>query len=383
MTRVGLGIAGFGVAGHMMAQAVARSSAFKLVAVADPEERRREEARLSGAPAVYSALEPMLSDAAVQAVYLATPTPLHREGVELAASAGLDLIVEKPLAASPGEGRLAVDAADAAGVVLIVGATRSFDAPFRWLREKASGGDFGALRTITNLCASDWLLRPRNAADLAADLGGGIVYRQGGHQLDLLRSVVGGKALSVRATTVGGSGGTEHGYHALVLFDNDAVGTAVYLGNGGFDSRLLTFGRGEFGEQIGLEPHDPRRQYLPDATVAGLPSGSAPPSLGFTLASFSDVDVAPSRDGWLLFGRGGVTDVRINPWPSGWDALLLEFASAREGARSVHDGRSGLATLELCAAVHESSASGSDVVISSSRPNSSVTSDLEPTSERK
>lgn len=370
MKRLGLGIAGFGVAGNMMAEAAARSPRFKLAAVADPDVHRQAEARRAGVPTVYSQLEELIADRAIQALYLATPTWLHRRGIELAASAGLDVIVEKPLATSYDEGRVAVAAAESAQIRLIVGATRSFDAPFRWLRERVTSGDFGPLQSVTNLCATDWLLRPRTAVDLDVSRGGGIVYRQGCHQLDIVRYLAARSARSLRATIVAGDDGVQYGYNSLISFESGIVASAIYQGGGGFDSRLLTSGRGELGERIGLPWDDPRRDLFSTATVEGCPRGSAPPSFGFTLASFVEADVVPSRYGWLLLTRSGAREIRVDPQPSGWDAVLLEFESTINGETSVYDGHAGLATLELCAAVHQSNASGTDVLVGSSVANS-------------
>jgi phthalate 4,5-cis-dihydrodiol dehydrogenase len=359
---VGLGIAGFGFAGRMMAHALYRSHRFRLAAVADPDASRREEARRAGAPRLYTDLDQLLHDDALEVIYLATPTSLHASGVEQAAKAGRHVIVEKPFAATPAEARLAVDASASANVALIVGATRSFDAPIRHLQEMIVRGVLGQLQTITSLCSTDWLVRPRTPDDLDGELGGGIVYRQGCHQLDVLRCLAGSSARSVRASTFGGSNGTERGYSALIFFESGVTGTAVYQGWGGFDSRLLTFGRGELGELVALPSDDRRRAFLPSVDPAGAPVGTAPPAFGFMLATFLEFDVVPSPRGWLVIGRSGAEEVAVDPWPSGWDAVLFELERVLDGQPSIHDGTSALATLELCAAVHRSARTGTEVV---------------------
>lgn len=365
MTKpLGLGIAGYGFAGQMMAAAASLSCSFHLVAVADPAVDRQEEARRAGASRVYSGLEDLLDDADVRVVYLATPTQHHAAGVVKASHAGRHVIVEKPFATAEAEARVAVEAASAAQIALLVGATRSFDAPVGYLRKLVAAGNFGPLQTISSLWSTDWLTRPRATSDLQGDLGGGIINRQGSHQVDVLRTVVGTTAESVRASTMGGSDGTERGYSALIFFEGGVSATAVYQGWGGFDSRLLTFGRGELGELAAVPPDDPRRAFVPYLQPAGADAGTVPPSAGFLWATFLDVDVVPSPKGWFLIERTRVTEETVDPWPSGWDAVLIEMERVLDGHASPHDGLASLATMEVCAAIKESSRVHAEVALS-------------------
>ena len=48
---------------------------------------------------------------------------------------------------------------------------------------------------------TDWMARPRRPAEFDVEQGGGVTYRQGAHQIDILRLIGGGLVKSVRATT--------------------------------------------------------------------------------------------------------------------------------------------------------------------------------------
>ena len=48
---------------------------------------------------------------------------------------------------------------------------------------------------------TDWMTRPRRPDELDVAQGGGVTYRQGAHQFDIIRLIGGGLVKSVRATT--------------------------------------------------------------------------------------------------------------------------------------------------------------------------------------
>ena len=48
---------------------------------------------------------------------------------------------------------------------------------------------------------TDWVYRPRRPEELDVAKGGGVTFRQGAHQFDILRYLCGGLARSVRAKT--------------------------------------------------------------------------------------------------------------------------------------------------------------------------------------
>src|SRR3989441_10036923 len=54
---------------------------------------------------------------------------------------------------------------------------------------------------LHNWCFTDWLYRPRNTEELDTRLGGGVTFRQGSHQFDILRFIGGGLLRSGPAMT--------------------------------------------------------------------------------------------------------------------------------------------------------------------------------------
>lgn len=85
----------------------------------------------------------------LELVQLPVGIPLHRPMCEAALGAGLNVLVEKPLAGSAADGEAIRAARDAAGKVCAVGFQRMFD-PSTWaLKEALLGGAIGELRSIT------------------------------------------------------------------------------------------------------------------------------------------------------------------------------------------------------------------------------------------
>ena len=75
--RIRIGIVGLGAAGREFLPAIRGHSAFELVAVAEPAVDTRESIASDTGAAAFADLPSMMSGAALDAVYIATPTELH------------------------------------------------------------------------------------------------------------------------------------------------------------------------------------------------------------------------------------------------------------------------------------------------------------------
>jgi predicted dehydrogenase len=81
----------------------------------------------------------------VDAVVIATPPSSHAALGLQAIAAGKHVLIEKPLAVTAAEARALVEAAEAAGVVLMSGHTFEHNAAVHKLRELVRGGDLGRI----------------------------------------------------------------------------------------------------------------------------------------------------------------------------------------------------------------------------------------------
>ena len=94
---IGFGIVGAGMISRFHAKALADVRGAKLVACADSAPGRAESRAKEFNCKAYDSVDGMLSDDAVAAVTIATPSGAHMEPAVAAAKAGKHVIVEKPL----------------------------------------------------------------------------------------------------------------------------------------------------------------------------------------------------------------------------------------------------------------------------------------------
>ena len=239
-----------GAAGWAFLPPIRGNPAFELAAIAEPVAEMRETVAAETGVAVHPDLPSMLRDAKLDAVYIATPTELHPEHVAQVCAAKKHVLTEKPMAIRVEQAQAMVEAAERAGVVLQVGHSHSYDLPIARMREIVVSGALGRVRMIHTWNFTDWMARPRRAAEFDIGQGGGVTYRQGAHQIDILRLIGGGLVKSVRATTFDWDDSRRSiGAHTIFLnFADGAAATAVYNGYGHFSGTELIGGVGEWGE---------------------------------------------------------------------------------------------------------------------------------------
>jgi phthalate 4,5-cis-dihydrodiol dehydrogenase len=362
-SNIRLGILGWGTAGQLMARAVARSPRFTLAGVADVSLRARADAAQAAKVDVYADMGRLVDEARPEVVYVATPTRHHNAAVGELAAAGIHTICEKPLAARWDDAVAACAAAEVAGIALLVGNTHSYDAPVRELRRHVVAGSLGTLVAVQSSVFTNWRARKRRTDDLDAQQGGGIVLRQGAHQIDIIRLIGGGELATVSAQTFGGVDGSELGYSALARFRSGASAALHYSGSGGFESAWLTQGVGELGTvDPPLDPVSGQYFQFPQS-----PS-SASPTFGLTVATFTDGQAVLTSHGVLAYTGEGPRHHSVEDHASGWEAVLDEMAAVLDGAPAIHSGRWGLATLEASLAVHRAARTGHPVVLSHQVP---------------
>ncbi len=371
---VRLGVAGLGRGFALSARAFAESPYLRLVAAADTRPGPRAAFARTFGGRSYPDVAALAADPEVEAVYVATPHGLHRAHTETAIAAGKHVLVEKPIATSLADAEAMVVAGAAMGVHLIVGPCHSFDAPVALAAEVIAMGEIGAVRMVHALNCTDYLCRPRRPEELDTAAGGGVVFGQAVHQVDVVRRLCGGRVTSVRAHAGAWDAArpTEGAYAALLTFASGAFASLVYSGYGHFDSDIWQEGLTELGVPRG--PRTPQRWQEPAGEAA------AQAARGFAGLDSLPEPVAHEHFGpVLVFGERG--DLRLTPrgvelWRDGAHRFLpapahrprLEVAEAlhaalRRGLRPVQTGRWGLATLEVCEAILASAQSGAPVTL--------------------
>jgi phthalate 4,5-cis-dihydrodiol dehydrogenase len=369
--KLRLGVAGLGRAFMLMLPTLSRHPRLELSAAADPSPAARERFQREFGGRAYASVAALCEDEAVEVVYIATPHEMHLEHVALAARAGKHVLVEKPMALSLAECDAMCEAAARAGVQIVVGHSHSFDAPYRHTRALIEAGGAGRARMITALNFTDFLYRPRRPEELDTARGGGVVFSQAAHQVDIVRLLGGGLVRSVRAATGSWDQArpTEGAYSAFLTFDDGAFATLTYSGYGHFDSDEFQAWVGELGQDRRERRYGEARARLrevrsPEAEAAlkatrtyaaGAPAAdtsAAHNHFGFLLVSCERADLRPMPDGVMIYRDDAITTETL-PAPAVPRAEVIDelYDAVVHGRPPVHSGAWGLATTEVCLAI--------------------------------
>ena len=224
------------------------------------------------------------------------------------------------------------------------------------------------------------------------EAGGGIVWRQGPHQIETTRYLGGGLVRSVRAITGRWRPERPNGtgyFAALMEFEDGTPATLVYNAYGYFDSVDLTSwstdkgheGRAKFrrdllagaiDEEAGKETS--RFGGSAEGTIVG---GSAdrpwtPGNLGVLIASCQDGDVRMSPKGMYIYDNDGMREVAVpqsgGPGMSLASEVMELYDAVRHDKPMLHDGRWGMATAEVQWAMLESAKQRKEIMLTRQAP---------------
>jgi phthalate 4,5-cis-dihydrodiol dehydrogenase len=379
MRKLNIGAAGLGRAFSMMAPTFAGDSRVQLVAAADPRAEARQQFTRDFSGKAYATVEELCADPAVDLVYVATPHQFHADNARTAASRGKHLLVEKPMALSLEECRAMVESARKAGVQLIVGHSHSFDAPVRRTRELIASGEHGRLRMITALNFTDFLYRPRRPEELDSAKGGGAVFNQAAHHVDIVRLLGGGKVKTVRAMTGAWDAArpTEGAYSALLTFEDGAFGTITYSGYAHFDSDELTGWIAESGHRKDPARYGAARKLLQGderslkaARNYGGKDFAAPAGerlhqhFGVLIASCDKADLRPLPQGVMIYADA---EKRLDPLPAPAvpraEVIDELYDAVVNGKAPLHSGEWAAATIEVCLAILRSAKERKEIAL--------------------
>mgnify|MGYP000536571453 FL=1 len=376
-----LGIIGLGGGASQMLPAFARHSRVSVTAAADIDQDQLDKFRTQYEGETFLSAEAICRSPSVDVVYIATPNQFHSEHALIALENKKHVYMEKPMTLTLEEADVMIQAAERNGMQLAVNVKHSFEPRIRKIREMVVSEELGKLRMLNYWYFNDWLYSPRTAEELTPELGGGVPWRQGPHQFDILRTIAGGLVRTVRATTgvwdetrpVPGC------YSSFLEFENGVVATAVYSGYDHFSSRELTY-RVDEGDAWPDPPvHAKARTALREAgskeaetamkrdrrfggtgrDPAGASPGQRRPTpwiLGGPLvASFDKGDVRLTPNGLMVYGEEEKREIPLPSLPDGRDGIIDEvYQAVINGRRPSNDGHWGKATLEVLLALFQS-----------------------------
>jgi phthalate 4,5-cis-dihydrodiol dehydrogenase len=207
------------------------------------------------------------------------------------------------------------------------------------------------------------------------NLGGGVVYRHGPHIVDTIRTLGGGMVRSVRAQT--GAWLPERpapgNYSAFLEFEDGTPATISYSGYGYFNTSDLVWGIGDrmytMEDAVRVRKAlrskeldvDKQKEELRQTTGSGggHTSTSARSStgswFGIVVASCERGTLRQSPKGLLVYDDEGMHEVEVTGGGDSGATELRELHSAiTQGTPLTHDGRWGMATLEVLVSIMQS-----------------------------
>ena len=387
-----VGIAGLGIGSAMVIPTIERMAETELVAAADirPEALESFVRRYEGR--AYNSVEQLCNDPDVDVIWVATPNNLHREHVVMAAEHGKHVVSEKPMALSVEQCEQMVEAAERNNVHLLCGHTYSLNPSIQAMRRVVKSGELGRLTAVANWLYSDWMLKPRMPEEVDVNLGGGVVYRHGPHIIDTIRTLGGGMLRSVRGMT--GSWMPERScpgnFSAYLEFEDGTPATISYNGYGYLNTADLVWGIGDrmysmeeavqvrkalrAGQFDVARAKEDQREATragtsPNATGRGSHRPASGNWFGITLVSCERGNIRQSPDGLLVYDDGGMHELPVEgEMATGMTELRELYGAITEGKRISHDGRWGMATLEVCVAIMQSGRERREIMLTHQCP---------------
>lgn len=340
MERIKLAVIGVGVMGETHVRAAQFDARAELVAVCDVNKRRLDEIQQRyHVPHSYTDVREMFRSQKLDGVIIATSDQYHVEPVLVAAEAGAQIMLEKPIATTIEDAETILNATERARVKLMIGFVLRFTPAYVAIHERVVRGDLGALTMGYAKRAS--------VIDEARRLGGRLSVNAylSVHDVDTLLWNFGTAVESVYATK-----------GEFIL--KDELKTSDYYWN------LLKYTNGVtcVAHSIWTLPAG-SPSFLESELVVHGTQGSAHLDVDGQWLRFSNQQRAEQPD--FLYGIGEPTT----------GAYRLEdehFVDCiQSGRRPIVDGVDGMNALKVILAAEESTRTGQPVAVSLAKPTSS------------
>ncbi|MBC7576315.1 MAG: Gfo/Idh/MocA family oxidoreductase [Tardiphaga sp.] len=173
-STIRVGVVGAGVMGTNHGRVMAGLPGIELVGIVDPLPEHRARAEKLIGCTTFAELDALIA-AGVDAVTIAAPTHLHHQVALACIARGIHVLVEKPIASTVAEGRDIVEAAQRAGVTLMIGHVERFNPAVAAIKQAIKEEDILSI-AITRVGPF-----PPRMSDV------GVVIDLAVHEIDLIR----------------------------------------------------------------------------------------------------------------------------------------------------------------------------------------------------
>lgn len=157
-------------------------------------DRGRAYAAKHSIPKVHDGYEALVTDPAIDAVYVPLPNALHGRWIRAALEAGKHVLVEKPFAANAAEAREIADLAAASGCVVMEGLHHRYHPASVRIEQIIASGELGTIERVE--AVNCYWLRDFSGSRYSYPLGGGATMDLGSYIVDTVR-VYGGSTPDV------------------------------------------------------------------------------------------------------------------------------------------------------------------------------------------
>jgi phthalate 4,5-cis-dihydrodiol dehydrogenase len=255
------------------------------------------------------------------------------------------------------------------------------------MRRIVASGALGRLGMIAAWNYTNFLYRPRRPEELDTELGGGILFNQVPHQIDMVRLIGAGRLRSVRAqaTRLDPARPTEGSAIAFLEFEAGVAASLVYGGYDFFDSDELHFWINERGAQKPPDQHGAARRGLAaeqaeearlrvERYAYGAEAGPSPdhqPHFGLMVVTCERGEMRASADGLFTYDARGKREVALPKsaaMPGRSEVLDDMIAAIRTGQPPLQGGRWGKANVEVTLAVLQSARERREVLLEHQAP---------------
>jgi len=330
-TPLGFAVVGAGYWGPNLIRNTLRCDDADLRWVCDLDiDRARKAVGRQSAVAVTESLDEVLDDPSVDVVAVATPAHTHVPVALAALEAGKHVIVEKPLATSPDDGRKLVEVARDAGLVLMCDHTYCYTPTVRHIRDMVRSGDLGDIQYVDSIRINLGLVQPD--VDVFWDLAP--------HDLSILDFVLPPEARPVAVAAHGadpiGAGRSCVGYLTMPLANGGMAHVNV---NWLSPTKVRTMHVGGSRRMLVWDDMQPAQRLMVHDRGVELTGA---------------MNVEARRDTLISYRVGDMVAPAL-PESEALGGVIREMiAAVREGRPAATSGESGLWVLEVLAAVGHS-----------------------------
>ena len=348
MDKLRTAIVGCGKVTDLHAKALlnAPQSDFRALCSRSPEKGKRVAAQYG--VSAHTDLAEMVEREALDVLVLCTPHPAHRDATVRAASLGVHVLVEKPLASSLADCDAMIEACCGAKVKLGMISQRRLYAPCQRMKQAIEAGKIGVpvLGTATLLGWRDKVYYDSDPwRGTWEEEGGGVLVNQAPHQLDLLQWYMG----PIEELF----GYWDNLNHPYIEVEDTAI-AVIRFQNGGLGNLILSNSQNPalYGKVLVHGSNG--------ATVGVQTDGGA-----MFIAGMSEIEEAPINDHWTVPGEETQLPTwqrqdteffnRVNAMEYYHQRQIEEFLEAvREDRDPMVTGAEGRKTVEIFTALYRS-----------------------------